>query len=80
MIGWIALQFLPIRSHCNRRIRLYHVEIIYIDPPSSPSNLQMGFTPLHVAASQGCKGILDSMIQHGADLNKQCKVLISMSK
>ncbi|XP_076240663.1 uncharacterized protein LOC143183117 isoform X4 [Calliopsis andreniformis] len=34
---------------------------------------KMGFTPLHVAASQGCKGILDSMIQHGAALNKQCK-------
>lgn len=37
-------------------------------------SFQMGFTPLHVAASQGCKGILDSMIQHGAALNKQCKV------
>ncbi|PBC28819.1 Ankyrin repeat and death domain-containing protein [Apis cerana cerana] len=38
---------------------------------------QIGFTPLHVAASQGCKGILESMIQHGAALNKQCKRLQS---
>lgn len=36
----------------------------------------MGFTPLHVAASQGCKGILDSMIHHGAALNKQSKVYL----
>lgn len=36
----------------------------------------MGFTPLHVAASQGCKGILDSMIHHGAALNKQTKVYL----
>jgi len=40
---------------------------------------QEGFTPLHVAASQGCKGILASMIQHGANLNKQCKVQMYIS-
>lgn len=60
-----------IKSHHNDEYISYHVELICIG--SLP---QVGFTPLHLAASQGCKGILDSMIQHGADLNKQCKVEI----
>lgn len=62
------MRFLMIDAIVSCLINLYQLSLALY--------FQEGFTPLHVAASQGCKGILNSMIQHGADLNKQCKVQI----
>ena len=37
--------------------------------------LQKGYTPLHLASTKGCRGIIEALVQHGASINHQSQVM-----
>jgi hypothetical protein len=38
-------------------------------------SLQKGYTPLHLASTKGCRGIIEALVLHGASINHQSQVM-----